>query len=252
MPIYEAFIATDHVIPKYGVRLSERVLRNVAQAIRDGTSPMLLDHDSRERLHPTILAVDVRPTPDGQGRGVWVRYGLSETDAKRVGERRGFSVGLRVPLWPKKDETAFFTANTIAADATHFDAQDIVIVAQAIDKAVPCEAEHIYQLTDAAEVAKITLIMLTDPFVQQVASGLVVNALTTLLSRKRGRRSDPTHVEVRTIRIHGEETVIDEAIVVSRDPLVIARAIESLPAQLGHSGEPQRSARYDPTTGQWT
>lgn len=49
--------------------------------------------------------------------------------------------------------------------------------------------------------------------------------LTASSTSRERVQNEPTHVEVRTIRIHGKETVIDEAIVVSRDPVVIARAI---------------------------
>ena len=52
----EAIVTTSQPVPAYGgVQLDESVLYDIAEAIRSGSLPMLIGHDIRRPLNPTIL-----------------------------------------------------------------------------------------------------------------------------------------------------------------------------------------------------
>jgi hypothetical protein len=53
-------------LPAYGgVRVDESVLYDLAEAILSGSLPMLVGHDIRRPLNPTILDAQVRARSDG-------------------------------------------------------------------------------------------------------------------------------------------------------------------------------------------
>lgn len=52
----EAIVATGHPVPAYGgIQLDESALNDIAGAIRSGSLPMLIGHDIRRPLNPTVL-----------------------------------------------------------------------------------------------------------------------------------------------------------------------------------------------------
>jgi hypothetical protein len=101
----EAVVTTSQPVSAYGgIQLDESVLQDIADAIRSGSLPMLIGHDIRRPLNPTILDAQVRQRPDGY-KEVWIRFSVDanvwaefEEELAASGAPGGFSFAFSEPI----------------------------------------------------------------------------------------------------------------------------------------------------------
>jgi hypothetical protein len=102
----EAIVATDQPLAAYGgIRVDESMLHDIAEAVRSGSLPMLIGHDIRRPLNPTVLDAQVRQNSDGY-KEVWIRFTVDadawaqfEEELAASGAPGGFSFAASEPIY---------------------------------------------------------------------------------------------------------------------------------------------------------
>jgi hypothetical protein len=182
----EAIVTTSQPVPAYGgVQLDESVLYDIAEAIRSGSLPMLIGHDIRRPLNPTILDVQVRQRPDGY-KEVWIRFIVDadawaqfEEERAAFGAPGGFSFAFSEPiadLPPLANESVAPVA--IEADASHWSDEDLLAAAEDFRAIGPVHVGRRYQFAfEPLAIVILTLIL------APIVTGLITNAIYDGLKR---------------------------------------------------------------------
>ncbi len=127
-------LTTTHPVAAYGgLQLSREVLVDLAQSLRDGSLPMMLDHDRRRPLRSVVLDSGVRARADGHEEA-WAeilvdaaQWTAFEQQLEEAGAPGGMSFSMSTPLLDSNDRSS--AAISISADAHHFTKESIVQVA---------------------------------------------------------------------------------------------------------------------------
>jgi predicted RNase H-like HicB family nuclease len=229
----EAVVATNHPLPAYGgVRVDESVLYELVKAIRSGSLPMLIGHDIRRPLSPTILDARVRERSDGY-KEVWIRFTVDasawaqfEEDLAASAAPGGFSFAFAEPIANLPPRTSDSLATVaIEADASHWSDADLLAAAQDLRSVGPVHVGRRYQFAlEPLAVVVLTLVLLP------VLTGLATNAIYDGLKRflGRGRRT------IFQFRIEREDGRNFDARLETDDPEVLRHAIEAFD-RLAHS-----------------
>jgi hypothetical protein len=220
----EAIVTTSQPVSAYGgFQLDESVLYDIAEAIRSGSLPMLIGHDIRRPLNPTILDVQVRPRPDGY-KEVWIRFTVDadawaqfEEERAASGAPGGFSLAFSEPvadLPPLANESVAPVA--IEADASHWSDEDLLAAAETFRAIGPVHVGRCYQFA-FEPLAVVVLTLIAAPII----TGLITNALYDGLKRflRRGQRTSFQ------FRVEREDGTGVEARLETDDPEVLRHAI---------------------------
>lgn len=192
----EAIVTTSQPISAYGgIQLDESVLHDIAEAIRSGSLPMLIGHDIRRPLNPSILDVQVRQRPDGY-KEVWIRFSVNadtwaqfEEERAASGAPGGFSFAFSEPV-ADLPSLAKESVDPVAieADASHWSDEDLLAAAEDLRAIGPVHVGRRYQF--AFEPLAVVVVVLT-MIVAPIVTGLITNALYDSLKRflRRGQRT---------------------------------------------------------------
>jgi predicted RNase H-like HicB family nuclease len=241
----EAVVATDHPLPTYGgVRVDESVLYDLAEAIRSGSLPMLVGHDIRRPLNPTILDAQVRGRSDGY-KDVWIRFTVDanawtefEEELAASGAPGGFSFAFSEPIANLPVLTGDSVASVaIEADASHWSDADLLAAAEDLRAVGSVHVGRRYQFAfEPLAVVVLTLVLVP------ILTGLVTNALYDGLKRflRQGRRT------IFQFRVEREDGSSVDARLETDDREVLRHAIEAFdrlvnPEQLNEWNERERT-----------
>jgi hypothetical protein len=212
--IVQGFVATDDVVPVFGgVQLTEQALRELAQALSDGTVPMLANHDPRKPIEAEVLVTEVRSTDQGT-RGVWIEV---EVPTGTMDGMRGFSFGASV--------TAFSVGPLGAppvglfADPSRNTEAEIEEAANALAAAGVRVEAGVYLQFALSPVAVVLLTIGLEVLVSLGAAAIWDGI------KKFVRRDEPTELRFQVERSDGEKVT---ALVRTTDPDVAKAAIEEL------------------------
>lgn len=251
----DAVVATDHPLPAYGgVRISEKVLRDLAQAIRSGSLPMRIGHDIRRPLNPTVLDAKVRQRPDGY-KEVWIRFSIDadewaqfESERAATGAPGGFSFTCSERIAALPALTAESAAPVaLEADASHWSDEDLLAAAENLRAIGSVSVGRRYQF--ALEPIAIVALYILIP----ILTGLIANALYNGLQRflRPGR---PTTFQFHVER--GDGNVVD-ARLETDDPEALRHAVAAFdrlmnPGQLNEWDQSEQTWKQlqQPSTGQ--
>jgi hypothetical protein len=190
----EAIVATDQPLPAYGgVRVDESVLHDLAEAIRSGSLPMLIGHDIRRPLSPTVLDAQVRQKPDGY-KEVWIKFTVNADAWAQFGEELaasgapgGFSFAASEPIADLPALTAESVAPVaLEADASHWSDEDLLAAAGDLRAIGSVHVGRRYQFA-LEPIAVVVLTLVLAP----ILTGLITSALYDGLKRflRPGRRT---------------------------------------------------------------
>jgi hypothetical protein len=223
----EAIVATSHPVSAYGgIQLDESVLHDIAEAIRSGSLPMLIGHDIRRPLNPTVLDAQVRQRPDGY-KEVRIRFSVDadawaqfEQELAASGAPGGFSFAFSEPiadLPPLASELVAPVA--IEADASHWSDEDLLAAAEDLRAIGPVHVGRRYQFAfEPLAVVVLTLV------VAPIVTGLIANAISDGLKRflRRGQRT------IFQFRVEREDGSSVDARLETDDPEALQHAIGAL------------------------
>ncbi len=197
----EAIVTTDQPVAAYGgIQVSEAVLQQLAEAIRSGSIPMLIGHDIRRPLDPTILEAKVRQRADGY-KEVWIRFSVDadaweefERERDAAGAPGGFSYSAseHVAVVPAIN-TLSAASVTLEADAYHWSDQDLLAAAEDLRAVGSVNVGRRYQFG----LEPIPIVVLTLGVIP-ILTGLLANAIYGGLEpflRKGRRTTFQFHVE---------------------------------------------------------
>lgn len=241
----EAVVATDQPLPAYGgVRVDESVLYDLTEAIRSGSLPMLVGHDIRRPLNPTILDAQVRGRSDGY-KEAWIRFTVDadawaefEEELAASGAPGGFSFAFSEPIANLPVLTGDSVASVaIEADASHWSDADLLAAAEDLQAVGPVHVGRRYQFAfEPLAVVVLTLVLVP------ILTGLVTNALYDALKRflRQGRST------IFQFRVEREDGSRADARLETEDPEVLRHAIEAFgqlvnPEQLNEWDERERT-----------
>jgi hypothetical protein len=241
----EAVVATDQPLPAYGgVRVDESVLYDLTEAICSGSLPMLVGHDIRRPLNPTILDAQVRGRSDGY-REVWIRFTVDagawaefEEELAASGAPGGFSFAFSEPIANLPVLTGDSMAPVaIEADASHWSDADLLAAAGDLQAVGPVHVGRRYQFAfEPLAVVVLTLVLVP------ILTGLITNALYDGLKRflRQGRST------IFQFRVEREGGSSIDARLETDDPEVLRHAIEAFdrlvnPEQLNEWDERERT-----------
>lgn len=220
----DAIVATDHPVSAYGgVRVGESVLQDIARAIRSGSLPMLIGHDIRRPLNPTVLDAQVRQRPDGY-KEVWVRFTVDadawaqfEEELAATGGPGGFSFAASEPI----ADLPALSAESVAlvaleADASHWSDEDLLTAAEDLRAVGPVHVGRRYQFA-FEPLAVVILTFVLAP----ILTGLITNALYDGL--KRFLR--PERRTIFQFHVEREDGSVVDARLETDDPEVLQHAI---------------------------
>ena len=222
----DAIVATDHPLSAYGgIRIADRVLHELADGIRSGALPMLVEHDIRRPLRPHILDVQVRSRPDGF-KEVWVRFTVEasawaefNTEVETAGGPGGFSFAAteRIgELSAAGDRTT--TSIEIDADASYWNDETLLNAAAQLRAVGPVRVARRYQFAlEPLAVVAVTFV------IAPILAGLAANALYDGLKRFL-RPKKPTIFQFRVENADGTSA---NARVETDNAEVLKRAIDS-------------------------
>jgi hypothetical protein len=212
--IVQGFVATDDVVPVFGgVQLTEQVLRELAEALSDGTVPMLANHDPRRPIEAKILIAEVRPTERG-GKGVWMEV---EVPAGAMDGMGGFSFGASV--------TAFSVGPTgvptvgLFADPSRNTEAEVEEAANAL-AAAGVRVEGGVYLQFALSPEAVVLLTIGLELLVSLGGAAIWDGLKKLV-----HRGEPNELRFQVDRPDGEKVT---ALVRTTDPDVAKAAIEEL------------------------
>ena len=241
----EAIVATDHPLPAYGgIRVDESVLHDIAEAIRSGSLPMLIGHDIRRPLNPTVLDAQVRQKPDGY-KEVWIKFTVEaeawaqfEGELPASGAPGGFSFAASEPIADLPALTAESVAPVaLEADASHWSDEDLLAAAEDLRAIGSVHVGRRYQFAfDPLAVVALTLGL------APIVTGLITNTLYDGL--KRFLR--PGQHTIFQFRVERENGNIVDARLETDDPNVLRHAIDAFdrlvnPEQLNEWDEGERT-----------
>ena len=234
-------------MPAYGgVRLGEELLARIANEIRSGRVPMVMQHDIRRPLDATIRDAGVRPTPDGFSE-VWIRFEVDaaawneyEQETKAAGVPGGFSFACSEPLASLEGPRDATVALELAADASHWSDEDLLSAGGALRTLGTVQVGRRYEFAhDPAAVVFLCVIL-------PLGLGVLSNALYEGL--KRFIRPRPTTTPtVFHLRVQRGDQVVD-ARLETDDATVLHRALDAFEHLVG----PQQLLVWNDEQGQWT
>ena len=222
----EAVVATDQPLPAYGgIRLDESVLYDLAEAIKSGSLPMLIGHDLRRPLNPTILDAHVRERSDGY-KEVWIRFTVDgnawaefQGELAASGAPGGFSFAFTEPIANLPPRAGSSVASVvIEADASHWSDADLLAAAQDLQSVGSVHVGRRYQFA----LEPLAVVVLTFVLVP-ILTGLATNAIYDGLKRfiRRGSRT------IFQFRIEREDERNVDARLETDDSEVLRHAIEA-------------------------
>jgi hypothetical protein len=241
----EAVVATDHPLPAYGgIRIDESILYDLAEAIDSGTLPMLIGHDVRRPLNPTILDAKVRERPDGYKEvrikftvapDIWAEF---EEELVASGSPGGFSFAFSEPIanLPVLRGDSLGSIS-IEADASHWSDADLLAAAEDLRVVSLVHVGRRYQFAiEPLAVVALTLVLVP------IITGLVTNALYDGLKRFLGKGKSA----IFQFRIEREDGSRVDARLETDDPEVLRDAIAAFdqlvnPEQLNEWDERERN-----------
>ena len=184
---------------------------------------MLIGHDIRRPLNPSILDVQVRQRPEGY-KEVWIRFSVDadawtqfEEERAASGAPGGFSFAFSEPiadLPPLAKESVAPVA--IEADASHWSDEDLLAAAEDLRAIGPVHVGRRYQFAfEPLAVVVLTLIVVP------IVTGLITNALYDGLKRflRRGQRT------IFQFRVEREDGSSVDARLETDDPEVLRQAM---------------------------
>ena len=220
----DAIVATDQPVSAYGgIRLGESALHDVAEAIRSGSLPMLIEHDIRRPLNPAILDTQVRQRSDGY-KEVWIRFAVDadawaqfEAELAASGAPGGFSFAFSEPI---ADLPALAAESVVPvaleADASHWSDEDLLAAAEDLRAIGSVHVGRRYQFAlEPLAVVALTLVL------APILTGLITNTLYDGLKRflRPGRRT------IFQFRVERQDGRIVDARLETDEPDVLRHAI---------------------------
>jgi hypothetical protein len=120
-----------------GIRIDESVLHRIAEAIRSGSLPMLIERDIRRPLNATVLDAEVRQRPDGY-KEVRIRFTVDadtwaqfEEEVAASGGPGGFSYAFSEPIVDLPALTPRSAAPiALEADASYWSDEDLLAASE--------------------------------------------------------------------------------------------------------------------------
>ena len=193
---------------------------------------MLIGHDIRKPLNPTILDAQVRERSDGY-KEAWIRFTVDanawaqfEEGLAASGVPGGFSFAFTEPIANLPARTGDSVASVvIEADASHWSDADLIAAAQDLQTVGSVHVGRRYQFAfEPLAVVALTLVLVP------ILTGLATNAIYDGLKRflGQGRRT------IFQFRIEREDGRNVDARLESDDPEVLRHAIEAFD-RLAHS-----------------
>jgi hypothetical protein len=212
--IVQGFVATDDVVPVFGgVQLTEQALRELAQALSDGSVPMLANHDPRKPIDAKILVAEVRPTAQGT-KGVWIEV---EMPVGAMEGMRGFSFGASVTALSVGPLGA--PSVGLFADPARYTEAEIEEAATALAAAgVRVEAGVYLQFALSPEA--VVLLTISLEVLVSIGAAAIWDGIKRLM-----RRDEPNELRFQVDRPDGEKVT---ALIRTTDPDVAKAAIEEL------------------------
>jgi len=191
-----AVVATTHKIEPYGIAVDRTFLESLAARLLADQAPLHLQHDSRERIATRVIRAWVEEGPDGESE-LRAVYEIDEEDYPRVQSLRGMSIAF-TSLVARPEPGDPNPGIRIAADAFHFDEDQLSSARAALSGTFAVETRVLYQWA-AEPPAKVVLELLSD----SVALGLLTNALYDALKvflRRVNGKASRTVFEIRHAR----------------------------------------------------
>ena len=210
--IVQGFVATDDVVPVFGgVQLTEQALREMAEALSDGTVPMLANHDPRRPIEAKVLVAEVRSTERGT-RGVWMEV---EVPTGAMDGMRGFSFGASVTAFSVGPAGA--PSVGLFADPSRNTEAEVEEAANALAAAgVRVEGGAYLQFALAPEA--VVLLTIGLEVLVSLGAAAIWDGIKKLV-----RRDEPNELRFQVDRPDGEKVT---ALVRTTDPDVAKAAIE--------------------------
>lgn len=241
----EAVVATSHPIPAYGgVQLGGGdILEQMADALRRGDLPLMLQHDIRRQLKASVLDAEARDRADGY-KEVWVRFEVdaaqwNEFERERVdaGAPGGMSFACGEPVGLLQALGGDVQANFIlAADASHWDDATLFDAGEALRAAGAVALQRRYEFSHIPNAVIVLQVAGT------LTLGVIANAVYDALKRFIGRNKRTT------FHIHVVKDGLDvTAHVETDDPESLRRALDSFDAAV----RPGRLFVWDEEQGGW-
>lgn len=224
--------------------MGDNVLDEMADALRAGRLPMVVQHDLRRRLDAVVLEAQVRDRSDGY-KELWTRFLVDreqwatfEKERAHAGAPGGFSFSCSEPLAVLEplDPLAPGTSVALAADASHWSDADLLGAAEELRVVGPVSVGRRYEF--AHYPAAVVVLGVVGQIVLGVMANAVYDALKRLLRHDRST--------VFNLQIQQDGRTID-ARLETNDPGALRSAIDSLDQIVN----PPRLLVWDEEEGIW-
>jgi len=213
-------LATTRPIPKYGgVQIALEALEQMRDQIKQGRTPMHMNHRATGSIDATVRDVRIEQISDAEhallvdfeaDEDAWAEV---ESGWKAVGAPGGFSVA--VTEAQEKVNGPLGPVAVFASDAGAYTDEERAEAARLISEVSSVEVLRLFQFSEP-EFAKIVL-----EFSREVGAGLLVAAISFLV----GRRGGMSHVEMRRVEPDGTTTT---AVLDTNNPEIVRAAAQSL------------------------
>jgi hypothetical protein len=242
-------LASNRPITAYGgIRLSDEMLDQVVASCLSGETVLNFYHDSSRNAEHKYVSVEILEADDGF-KDVWATIAVEskaiaqfEKERVETGGPGGMSLVISTPL----QELQSLVTNSeyrmkVSADASYFDAEDIVNASSLLTASGDVEAELLYQFSaEPACRIVVEVIRVRDEagswpdvvaFLSPIAGAALVGALRFFLERRKKSvqpgRSEPTIIELKRV-VDPDGTQSEIRRITTDDPAVVERSIESL------------------------
>lgn len=226
----KCIIATDEVIPKYGIRLHRIALESLADQIRRDGLPLRLEHDQTQRLQAPVIDASVRKLNDDEAYGVFVEYELSDEDFDRFGGRTGASVGFMVPHIPFEDlpsKPSIF----IGFDPAFYTDEEIERAMRSSSELANYGSGRHYQLTGVLDVAKLVFEFAATVPMAVITSAIYDVAKNIFLQHRRNKPASQYDnvVELHSLVVSEDGRILrrNTAVIKSSDPEIVLAGIQA-------------------------
>jgi hypothetical protein len=274
-------IATTHEVPAYGgVRLAPRVLEQIAEAVRSGRTPTLVNHNRMNELGARCLNAEVVDLDDGHkavdaefevDADAWNRY---QTHLDEVGAPGGasFSATERIGELPPRNPTSVGQF-AVYADAGYFADEQITSAAEELTSVGTVRTGRLYQFS-AVQACRIVVEYVhasggpdAATIGIEIGIALVSAAIYDCIKRLLAWRPavpryppppdvpppDPTQTEPAQIEIHTTTTpggvTVQTFQIRTNDEAVVRRALDQIFEAAARPDRPV--AEWDDEQGEW-
>lgn len=225
-----AVIATTERIPAYGgVRLSKKMLEQLAESLNEDVTGMTLNHDPRRPMRVENVMASVRQRDDGEFE-VWAEFDVDELawrshekEKEALGAPGGMSFTMSSPLHvPGEENDDREPLVRVAADAAHFD-DALLLAASASSPHYRVQPARLYQF-ELEPLARVICDLAPGLFASvpvNLLSSYLYDLLQHFVPTKRG---EPSILEIRVVE---RPDVVEKMVYLqTRDKKALRKALD--------------------------